>query len=385
MDQVWGGRFVTETAVTSRIKQVRRAVGDDGAAQTHVRTSHGRGYRFVADVTEGEAPRPSRHVHEVATTPVIELSLRRRNRDLAGRRPGSAGRATAPSRRDPGGRASERWSRGWPAMSRVIAFSGPDDAALDVLDAAASARAVLLAEGAAWLAAVDLVRQVPQRVAGLVVAGCPGRAARRGRSGRRRHRRTLVLHHADNPDAPVTLGRRLAAALPDAEFRALPGAHDAGNVVDELADLVEEAAADEAAEQTLTALVGLAGPDVDTVADVLVALGGRRRRGPEGDLVVSFDGPANAFRALASRRARGLVDEVGVGVAIDEVSRTSELVSGHGVDVARFFARIAEPGEVLLPNVIKSLLAGSGLTVTTLEPVELPYVGHHPVHRWVRR
>ena len=31
------------------------------------------------------------------------------------------------------------------------------------------------------------------------------------------------------------------------------------------------------------------------------------------------------------------------------------------------------------------LLAGSGLTVTTLEPVELPYVGHHPVHRWVRR
>ena len=27
MDAVWGGRFVTETAVTSRIKQVRRALG----------------------------------------------------------------------------------------------------------------------------------------------------------------------------------------------------------------------------------------------------------------------------------------------------------------------------------------------------------------------
>ena len=52
MDQVWGGRFVTESAVTSRIKQVRRAVGDDGTEQKVIRTLHGRGYRFVADVTE---------------------------------------------------------------------------------------------------------------------------------------------------------------------------------------------------------------------------------------------------------------------------------------------------------------------------------------------
>jgi DNA-binding winged helix-turn-helix (wHTH) protein/pimeloyl-ACP methyl ester carboxylesterase len=52
MDEIWGGRFVSETAVTSRIKQVRRAVGDDGQAQQVIRTVHGRGYRFVADVTE---------------------------------------------------------------------------------------------------------------------------------------------------------------------------------------------------------------------------------------------------------------------------------------------------------------------------------------------
>src|SRR5687767_7072628 len=52
MDAVWGGRFVSETAVTSRIKQVRRAVGDDGHAQRIIRTHHGRGYRFVADVAE---------------------------------------------------------------------------------------------------------------------------------------------------------------------------------------------------------------------------------------------------------------------------------------------------------------------------------------------
>ncbi len=41
MDSVWGGRFVSESAVTSRVKQVRQAVGDDGHTQRLVRTVHG--------------------------------------------------------------------------------------------------------------------------------------------------------------------------------------------------------------------------------------------------------------------------------------------------------------------------------------------------------
>ena len=60
MDQVWGGRFVGATAVTSRVKQVRRAVGDDGQTQTVIRTVHGRGYRFVArTVNHSEAAEAS--------------------------------------------------------------------------------------------------------------------------------------------------------------------------------------------------------------------------------------------------------------------------------------------------------------------------------------
>ena len=50
MDTVWGGRFVSETAVTSRIKQARQAVGDNGHAQRLIRTVHGKGYRFVGPV-----------------------------------------------------------------------------------------------------------------------------------------------------------------------------------------------------------------------------------------------------------------------------------------------------------------------------------------------
>jgi hypothetical protein len=140
----------------------------------------------------------------------------------------------------------------------------------------------------------------------------------------------------------------------------------------------------EAPHQSLSALVGLSGDDTESLVSVLVSLGGRARRGPERSLVVSFDGPAAAVRALGSRRARGFLAGLGVGIAIDEVSRDSELVSGHGVDVARLLAQRAAPGEVLVPNVIKDLLAGSGLHVESVGSFDLPHVGPHPAYRWVR-
>src|SRR4030095_5101135 len=43
----WHTRFVTDSALSSRIKSARRAIGDDGQAQRLIRTVHGRGYQFV--------------------------------------------------------------------------------------------------------------------------------------------------------------------------------------------------------------------------------------------------------------------------------------------------------------------------------------------------
>ncbi len=47
---VWGGRVVSEAAVSSAVKAARQAIGDDGKAQAFIRTVHGRGFRFVAEV-----------------------------------------------------------------------------------------------------------------------------------------------------------------------------------------------------------------------------------------------------------------------------------------------------------------------------------------------
>jgi predicted ATPase/DNA-binding winged helix-turn-helix (wHTH) protein len=56
LDEVWHHRFVTESALSSRIKSARRAIGDDGRAQRLIRTVHGRGYQFVGEVRAAEAP-----------------------------------------------------------------------------------------------------------------------------------------------------------------------------------------------------------------------------------------------------------------------------------------------------------------------------------------
>ncbi len=48
LDGVWGSRFVSESALTSRIKAARRALGDDGTTQAVIATVRHRGYKWVA-------------------------------------------------------------------------------------------------------------------------------------------------------------------------------------------------------------------------------------------------------------------------------------------------------------------------------------------------
>jgi len=50
VEKVWDGRAVSEAAVASRVKSARKALGDDGKAQRFIKTIHGQGFRFVAEV-----------------------------------------------------------------------------------------------------------------------------------------------------------------------------------------------------------------------------------------------------------------------------------------------------------------------------------------------
>ena len=59
LDEVWHTRMVSESALTTRIKALRRALGDDGATQSVIRTAHGHGFRFVAEVGPVPAAPPA--------------------------------------------------------------------------------------------------------------------------------------------------------------------------------------------------------------------------------------------------------------------------------------------------------------------------------------
>ena len=55
LDEVWNGRVVSESTLTSRINAARRALGDSGQAQRLIRTVQKRGFRFVGTVVS-DAP-----------------------------------------------------------------------------------------------------------------------------------------------------------------------------------------------------------------------------------------------------------------------------------------------------------------------------------------
>jgi TolB-like protein/tetratricopeptide (TPR) repeat protein len=51
VSEVWGGRAVSDATISSCVKAARRALGDDGDAQSYIRTVRGRGFEFTADVS----------------------------------------------------------------------------------------------------------------------------------------------------------------------------------------------------------------------------------------------------------------------------------------------------------------------------------------------
>jgi DNA-binding winged helix-turn-helix (wHTH) protein len=108
LDEVWGDRFVSESALTRRLKDARKAVGDDGSRQDVILTVHGRGYRFVASVSEEVGPAPSAPATSRSTpaTPATPAP------DLGGTSPDTA--VLSPRR---SGEVGD--SRTWPLLGRA--------------------------------------------------------------------------------------------------------------------------------------------------------------------------------------------------------------------------------------------------------------------------
>lgn len=78
MRLIWQERFVEESNLTFNIKMLRRALGDVATKPRFIETVHRRGYRFVAEVSEGIVKETSPYV----TKPAISQPVKRNSAGL---------------------------------------------------------------------------------------------------------------------------------------------------------------------------------------------------------------------------------------------------------------------------------------------------------------
>lgn len=78
LDAVWGDRFVSDSALTGCLRDVRRAVGDTGADQAVIRTIARRGYQFVAaldaEPREQSKADPGQHIRFVTAHDGVRIA-----------------------------------------------------------------------------------------------------------------------------------------------------------------------------------------------------------------------------------------------------------------------------------------------------------------------
>jgi DNA-binding winged helix-turn-helix (wHTH) protein len=105
-DRIWNGRCVSEAALSTRIRAVRRALGDDRAQQKYVRTLPKRGFQFVAGVdvvatADGDLPTPERQRlgwAAIALALGLALAVLVAGRSMAGSAETTGARASEPPR-----------------------------------------------------------------------------------------------------------------------------------------------------------------------------------------------------------------------------------------------------------------------------------------------
>lgn len=199
----------------------------------------------------------------------------------------------------------------------------------------------------------------------------------------------LILHRDGDPFTGPVHGRYLAEHIPGARYVELSGSdhlffsENADRLVDEIQEFLTGVREAKEAERVLATVlfVDLVGSTEEATRlgdrrwrDLLAAFYAALRaeltrfRGLEVDtagdgLFATFDGPARAIRCGAAMTAavRGLGLQARVGIHTGECERIAEKIGGIAVHIGARVAALAKPGEVLVSNTVKDLVAGSGL------------------------
>ena len=200
---------------------------------------------------------------------------------------------------------------------------------------------------------------------------------------------TLILHRVDEKVIDVEHARYLARHIPGARLIELPGVDhifwigDGDAILDEV-ELVLTGRRQAAEPERVLATVQFT--DIVQSTERAAALGDRKwrdvlerfqsmvretlreHRGREIDtagdgFLAAFDGPARAIRCAAAvrERARAQGIDLRAGIHTGECEIIGDKLGGIAVHTGSRVADKAEPGEILVSQTVKDLVAGSGL------------------------
>jgi len=204
---------------------------------------------------------------------------------------------------------------------------------------------------------------------------------------------TLVVQSLQSTGVRVGHGEYLAGHIPGARYLEVAGGHwpwmteDAERLMDEIETFVLQATGTHVAAEPDRVLMTVAFTDIVGSTEMAARIGDRRWREllevhdsvgrrevtaargrvvkSTGDgLLATFDGPARAVHAVEAieRSLAPLGLELRGGVHCGEVEVRGGDVGGIAVHTAARVAALAGPGEVLVSQTVRDLVAGSGLT-----------------------
>lgn len=190
---------------------------------------------------------------------------------------------------------------------------------------------------------------------------------------------TLVIHRTGDRCLRVEEGRYMASAIPGARFVELPGEDHLPFVGDQdaILEAVQKfvASLDTVTDRTrVLATLLFVRTDVDErhrIFDELDDDASREIRWFQGEkigrihdaLVATFDGPARAIRCaralLDAADSRGV--RLAAGLHTGECTLLANGIGGVSVEIGALLAEAAAPGEIVVSNTVRDLVAGSGL------------------------
>jgi class 3 adenylate cyclase len=200
---------------------------------------------------------------------------------------------------------------------------------------------------------------------------------------------TLIIHNTGDLAVPVDGSRYMATRIPGAKHVELPGVDHvpfSGNsdaILDEIEEFLTGVRRGPEPDRVLTTVLFT---DIVDATRKAIELADRRWRklleahnalvrerlahfhGREIDtagdgFLAAFDGPARGVRAACAiaEAVKHLGLKVRAGLHIGECEVSGSKLTGIAVHIGARIAAIARPGEILVSNTVKDLVAGSGL------------------------